>query len=75
MLSFLQATRQNLGNTAIGLLRADAGFFADEILKTLEAHGADYVVAAKSTAPLQAQLMLWRYEVVCATLKVSALEV
>ena len=36
MLSFLQATRQNLGNTSIGLLRADSGFFADEILKTLE---------------------------------------
>ena len=57
MLSFLQATRRNLGNTAIDLLRADAGFFADEILKTLEAHGADDMVATKSAATLQAQLM------------------
>lgn len=133
MLSFLEATRVHLGNTSIGLLRADSGFFADEILKTLEYSGTDYVVAAKLTAPLQAQLMstrgwwalepglelcefdyqagnwgaprrmvavrqsaklreaapgktlslfkddpemkLWRYGVVCTTLKFSALEV
>ena len=52
MLSFLEATRVHLGNTSIGLLRADAGFFADETLKTLEDSGTDYVVAAKLTAPL-----------------------
>ena len=133
LLSFLAATRANLGNTIIGLLRADSGFFADEILKSLEDSGTDYVVAAKLTAPLQAQLMkadgwwalepglelcefdyqagtwaaprrmvairqsaklreaapgktlslfkddpemkLWRYGVVCTTLKLSALEV
>ena len=60
MLSFLEATRVHLGNTSIGLLRADSGFFADEILKTLECSGTDYVVAAKLTAPLQAQLMSTR---------------
>jgi hypothetical protein len=133
MLSFLETTRQNLGKTIIALLRADSGFFADEILKALEHSGTDYVVAAKLTAPLQAQLMntrgwwalepglelcefdyqagnwgaprrmvairqsaklratapgktlslfkddpdmkLWRYGVVCTTLKLSALEV
>ncbi len=47
----------HLGNTSNGLLRADPGFFADEILKALEYSGAEYVVAAKLTAPLQAQLM------------------
>ena len=133
MLAFLDATRQHLGTTSIGLLRADSGFFADEILKCLEGSGTDYVVAAKLSAPLQVRLMnargwwalesglelcefdyqagnwavprrmvairqnatlretapgktlslfkddpemkLWRYGVVCTTLKLSALEV
>ena len=57
LLSFLQATRTHLGNTSIGLLRADSGFFADEILKALEDSGIDYVVAAKLVAPLQKHLM------------------
>jgi Transposase DDE domain group 1 len=57
LLSFLAATRANLGNTIFGVLRADSGFFADEILKALEESGTDYVVVAKLTAPLKAQLM------------------
>lgn len=57
MLSFLESTKQNLGDTVIGLLRADSGFFADEILRAFETDGIDYVVAAKLTQPLQAQLM------------------
>ena len=40
LLSFLAATRANLGNTIIGLLRADSGFFADEILVTVRPNGA-----------------------------------
>lgn len=57
MLSFLESTKQNIGDTLIGLLRADSGFFADEILTALEHDRIDYVVAAKLTQPLQAQLM------------------
>ena len=85
LLSFLAATRANLGNTIIGLLRADSGFFADEILKVREDSGTDYVVAAKlhEAAPGKVlslfkddpDMKLWCYGVVCATLKLSALEV
>ena len=85
LLSFLAATRANLGNTIIGLLRADSGFFADEILKVREDSGTDYVVAAKlheagpgkvlSLFKDDPDMKLWCYGVVCATLKLSALEV
>jgi hypothetical protein len=56
VLQFLEATLHHLGDIAVGLLRADSGFFEDAFLTALEAKRIAYVVAARLTPPLQRAL-------------------
>ena len=56
VLQFLESTLNHLGDKTVGLLRADSGFFDDEILNWLEVKGIPYIVAARLTQPLQRQI-------------------
>ena len=56
MLSFLESTLHHLGDTVVGLLRADSGFFDDAILSALEMKQIAYVIAARLTQPLQREI-------------------
>ena len=56
MVSFLKSTLHHLEGKTVGLLRADSGFFSDNILSFLEEEKIDYVIAAKLTQPLQRRL-------------------
>lgn len=53
VLQFLESTLTHLGDKAVGLLRADSGFFDDAFLSALEARQIPYVIAAKLTQALQ----------------------
>lgn len=56
LLQFLESTLHHLGDTRVGLLRADSGFFDDGILSDLEGKRIPYIVAARLTQPLQRTL-------------------
>ena len=56
LLQFLEATRHHLGNTVVGLLRTDSGFFDEAILAALEVRRIPYIVAARLTRPLRRAL-------------------
>jgi hypothetical protein len=63
LIPFLQSTIHNLGEKTVGLLRADSGFYSNEILSFLEKGQIKYVVAARLYAPLQHALYVaknWR---------------
>ena len=53
ILQFLASTLHHLGDKAVGLLRADSGFFDEAILATLEGKRIPDIVAARLTQPLQ----------------------
>lgn len=53
VLQFLEPTLAHLGDKAVGLLRADSGFFDNAFLAALEAKHIPHVVAAKLTQALQ----------------------
>lgn len=53
LLQFLESTLHHLGDKAVGLLRADSGFFDEAILSALEGKCIPYIVAARLTQPLQ----------------------
>ena len=53
ILQFLESTLHHLGDKAVGLLRADIGFFDEAILAALEGKRIPYIVAARLTQPLQ----------------------
>ena len=57
VLQFLEATVHHLGDKIIGLLRADSGFYAENVLNWLEEHTIDYIVSAKLTQALQAAII------------------
>ena len=46
-LNFLEDTLRKLKGKTIGLLRADSGFFGEEIFEYLEKSGINYIIAAK----------------------------
>jgi hypothetical protein len=56
VLQFLEATLHHLGDIAVGLLRADSGFFEEAFLAVLEAQRIAYIIAARLTPPLQRAL-------------------
>jgi hypothetical protein len=56
LLQFLESTLHHLGDKAVGLLRADSGFFDEAILAPLESKGIPYIVAARLTQPLQRRI-------------------
>ena len=53
ILQFLESTLHHLGDKAVGLLRADSGFFDEAILASLEGKHIPYIIAARLTQPLQ----------------------
>jgi Transposase DDE domain group 1 len=59
ILQFLQSTFHHLGGKAVGLLRADSGFFDEAVFSLLEGRCIHYIIAARLTQPLQRE----RYQV------------
>lgn len=53
VLQFLEATLHHLGEKAVGLLRADSGFFDDSMFAALEGKKIPYIIAARLTQRLQ----------------------
>ena len=52
-LSFLEATLDNLGNTRVGLFRADSGFYDKAITAWLAGKKIAHIISAKLTTALQ----------------------
>ena len=50
---FLESTLHHLGETVVGLLRADSGFFDEAVFSMLEGKRIPYIIAARLTQPLQ----------------------
>jgi hypothetical protein len=53
ILQFLESTLHHLGDKAVGLLRADSGFFDEAVFSLLEGKRIPYIIAARLTQPLQ----------------------
>ena len=53
VLSFLQATLNNLGTTQVGLLRADSGFYDKAVVDFLVDKKITHIIRARLTQPLQ----------------------
>lgn len=53
LLQFLESTLHHLGDTRVGLLRADRGLLNEAILAALEGKRIPHIVAARLTQPLQ----------------------
>lgn len=60
LLQFLESTLHHLGDKAVGLLRADSGFFDEAILSALKGKCIPYIVAARDAAPAAGDLPGWR---------------
>lgn len=52
-IAFIEQTISNLGTTKVGLLRADSGFYDQEVLALLKRHQINHIVCAKLTHALQ----------------------
>lgn len=52
-LAFLEATLANLGQTTVGLFRADSGFYDKAIVSWLQARKVSHIISAKLTTALQ----------------------
>lgn len=52
-LAFLQATLENLGQTCVGLFRADSGFYDKAIVAWLQERKIAHIISAKLTTALQ----------------------
>jgi len=53
LFAFLQDTFEKLKGKTIGLLRADSGFYSNEVFNWLEKSSINYIIAAKMYAPIQ----------------------
>jgi hypothetical protein len=53
VLQFIESTLHHLGSKAVGLLRADSGFFDQAVLKLLEDKRIHYIISARLTQGLQ----------------------
>ena len=51
--AFLEATLVNLGNTRVGLFRADSGFYDKDIIHWLKGKQISHIISAKLTTALQ----------------------
>lgn len=51
--AFLEATLVNLGNTRVGLFRADSGFYDKDIVHWLKDQQISHIISAKLTTALQ----------------------
>ena len=57
LIPFLDQTMANLGNTSIGLLRADSGFFSYSTVEYLESKCIPYIISAKFTKAMQKAML------------------
>lgn len=57
VINFLEATRANLGDQKIGLLRADSGFSEEGFVRHLEQARINFIIALKLNYPLQRELV------------------
>lgn len=53
LFAFLQDTFEKLKGKTIGLLRADSGFYSNEVFNWLEERSINFIISAKMYAPLQ----------------------
>jgi hypothetical protein len=53
VLAFIQATLENLGATAVGLFRADSGFYDKAIVALLKERKINHIISARLTQALQ----------------------
>jgi Transposase DDE domain group 1 len=60
MLAFMEQTLTSLGDTVVGLFRADSGFYDKAILGYLEEKKIHYIVSAKLTRALQSAIFAQR---------------
>lgn len=51
--SFIEATLENLGNTPVGLFRADSGFYNQSIVSLMKARKIAHIISARLTQALQ----------------------
>ena len=57
VLQFIESTLHHLGSKAVGLLRADSGFYDQAVFKLLEGKGINYIISAKLTQRLQQAIL------------------
>ena len=53
VLAFIEATLTNLGTTAVGLFRADSGFYDKAIVALLKGHKINHIISVRLTQALQ----------------------
>jgi hypothetical protein len=53
VLAFIEATLTNLGTTAVGLFRADSGFYDKAVVALLKARKISHIISARLTQALQ----------------------
>jgi len=49
ILGFIESTLESLGNTTVGLFRADSGFHDKTIVALLNAKGISHIISARLT--------------------------
>jgi len=75
VLSFIQATLDNLGPTKVGLFRADSGFYDKAIVSALEEKRISYIISAKMTQGLQQAIVdHCKWQIVEPGIEVSELD-
>ncbi len=74
MLAFIEATLTNLGTTAVGMLRADSGFYDKAVVGLLKVHKINYIISARLTTALQQAIVeQCQWQQVASGLQVSQL--
>lgn len=69
---FIEATLENLGNTKVGLFRADSGFYDKAIVALLKTKKISHIISARLTQALhQAIVDQCKWQQVDAGLEVS----
>ncbi|MCR6641775.1 MAG: IS1380 family transposase [Sporocytophaga sp.] len=56
--AFSEDTITKIKDKTVGLIRMDSGFFADDILKSIEEKVIDYIVAVKFYRPIQKEISI-----------------
>lgn len=74
VLAFIEATLTNLGTTAVGMLRADSGFYDKAVVGLLKVHKINYIISARLTTALQQAIVeQCQWQQVTSGLQVSQL--
>lgn len=70
---FLDQTLANLKGTKVRLLRADSGFYSQEVITYLESKSINYIISAKFTKSLQQAMVnqCWRWKIIDRGLEIA----